>query len=189
MSHLKALKHDVIREFMNQMGSLDMKLVQRRTGLGKNIVSQLGFVEAKCKSGKLDISDHARGQAAAETICEIISDLQDGTEHETCLAFLVVEHCVKGRKLEIVGQEIGYSRSHSYRLRGEALDQIQARLVELERNHVQKSECSLRRLRLLDRTPNPDLPEDRCPFFEEIIVWIQSKCMNCEDCSLALALA
>ena len=54
MSHLKALNPKAVREFLKQMGSVDTKLVQNRPGLGNNAVSQLGFVEAKCKSGELD---------------------------------------------------------------------------------------------------------------------------------------
>ena len=91
--------------------------------------------------------------------------------------------------MEIVGEEIGYSRSHSYRLKNDALDIIHDRLVELEKNHVQKSECSLKWLELLDVDPNPDSSDDTCSFFKQIIVWIQTKCMACDDCSLAIALA
>jgi hypothetical protein len=190
MSGERVPNKEDIRNFLQQLRSLDMRLIQKRPNLGDNTVAQLGFVEAMCVAGELDASAYAKGQAAASVIVEIINDMRDGSSSERCLSYLLTEHCVRGRSLEIVGQEIDYSRSQSYRLREKGLMEIQKRLVALEKKHIHDDGCSLQGISLFKgRDSRPKTSDDSCQFFKQIITLIQTKCMACDSCSLAATLA
>ena len=95
MSVIPVPNKEEIRDFLRQMGSLDIRLIQNRPNLGNNAVAQLRFVEARCVAGEPDVSEYAKGQAAAGVIGETITEMQEGPTSESRLGYLLAEHCVK----------------------------------------------------------------------------------------------
>ena len=154
-----------LRMFLRQIRRMDQRPNQGYSMMEDDAIGQLKCVEAKCISENLDTSDQAKGQAAAEIIKEIILNLEHGSYADQLLACLLVEHCIKGRKIEIVGQELGYSRSQSYRLRTKGIALIQSKLADRELAHISEDQCPLQSVTLLEIGDLSGTPKNRqCQF-------------------------